>query len=67
MDGGKENALLAHSRLSHKTVFGHELNTTDVVPRGAYAFPLFLLQRKKKKKKKNQKTKPKHRIKIKPE
>lgn len=39
MDGEKENSLLAHSELSHKTVFGHELSTTDIVPRGGLCFP----------------------------
>lgn len=39
MDGEKENSLLAHSGLSHKAVFGHELSTTDIVPRGGLCFP----------------------------
>lgn len=40
-DGGKENALLAHSKLSHKNLFGHGLNTTHVVPRGVLCLSFF--------------------------
>lgn len=50
MDGEKENALLAHSGLSHQTVFGHELSTTDIMPRGGLCFPFISPAKKKKKK-----------------
>lgn len=62
MDGEKENSLLANGGLSHKTVFGHELSTTDIVPKGGLCFPS-ISPAKGKRKKKN----PKHRVEIKPE
>jgi hypothetical protein len=60
MDGEKENALLAHSKLSHKTLPGHDLSTIHRAERGfclPFCFIFFLPSKQKKKKKKKHRTK----------
>lgn len=51
----KKMLQLAQSKLSHKTLFGHGLSTTHIVPRGVLWLPLVSPAKKKKE----------HRIKIK--
>lgn len=47
MDEEKENAFLAHSKLSHKMFFGHGLSTTHIMPRKVLGLSFFSPTEKK--------------------